>query len=145
MNYAKAASNELTRTSLTDKQKLKDKPGLPIRPSADTKGKNIRLYSNFFEVKSLPVGEIFQYDVKVQPKVLRNMNRAILNQAEKVYRDNKFGGFLLAYDGQSIMYSLRKLKDDKTVLEVLLPSSRPNKAEHKFQLTLTRVSSVNFR
>ena len=41
------------------------------------------------------------------------------------------------------MYSCGKLKEDKTVLEVSLPSSRPNGTDRTFQVTLTRVSSVN--
>ena len=143
MSNVKAANDEFTRMSLADRQALESKLNMPIRPSGGAEGKGIRLYSNFFEIKSLPVGEIFQYEVKIQPEVLRNMNRVVFNQAEKDYRDSKFGGFILAYDGQNIMYSLGKLKDDKTVLEVSLPSSRPNGTERKFQLSISRVSSVN--
>ena len=143
MSNVKAMSDEFTRMSFADRQALESKLNIPPRPSAGVEGKGIRLYSNFLEINSLPVGEIFQYEVKIQPEVLRNTNRIVFNQAEKVYRDNKFGGFLLAYDGQSIMYSLGKLREDKTVLEVSLPSSRPNGTERTFQMTLTRVSSVN--
>lgn len=143
MSHIKAVSEELTRLSIADRQALESKLNIPTRPSSGTEGRGIRLYSNFFEINSLPVGEILQYEVRIVPEVLRSMNRVIFNQAEKDYRNSKFGGFIVAYDGQNIMYSLGKLKEDKTVLEVTLPSSRPGGSDRKFQVAVTRVSSVN--
>ena len=43
--------------SLADRQALESKLNIPTRPSAGVEGKGIRLYSNFFEINSLPVGE----------------------------------------------------------------------------------------
>ena len=131
--------------SLIDRQMLESNLAIPARPSAGTQGKGIRLSSNLVDIKSLPLREIFQYNIKIQPQVSRHANRAVFNQAEKGYGDSKLGGFIFAYDGQNIMYSLGKLKEYKTVLEVELPPSSLGSADRKFQMIITWVSSVSIK
>lgn len=63
------------RMSVADRQSLEQKMALPLRPSAGSLGKAIRLYANYFAVNDLPVGEIVQYDVSVQPEVPRALSR----------------------------------------------------------------------
>jgi hypothetical protein len=48
---------------------------IPVRPGTGSVGTGIRLYANYFQVTSLPIGEIMQYDVVISPEVPRSLKR----------------------------------------------------------------------
>lgn len=63
------------RLSPSELQNLETRLSLPLRPGTGAAGKGIRLYSNYFQVTGLPVGEIVQYDVVIEPEVPRGLRR----------------------------------------------------------------------
>ena len=136
---------KMSRMAICELQALESKLNIPTRPSPGVEGKGVRLYANYFEITSLPVGEIVQYDVVITPDVPRALKRGIFNKLEADYRQTHFGGKVVAYDGQHNLYSLGPLPKSEYTLEVTLPerSGRPGRSDRVFQVKLRQVSSVN--
>lgn len=91
---------------------------------------------------NLPVGEIVQYDVVVNPDVPRSLRRRLFVELDSQYRQGEFGGKLVAYDGMANMYSLGTLPKDQYTLQIQIPGRRPGEMRD-FQFKMRRVSSVN--
>lgn len=130
------------RLSAAESQSLESKLALPLRPGTGSLGKGIRLHANYFQVTSLPVGEVVQYDVVVTPDVPRNLRRRLFVELDSKYRKAEFGGRLVAYDGMANMYCLGSLPKEQYTLQISIPGRRAGETRD-FQFKMRRVSSVN--
>ena len=84
----------------------------PKRPGYGTKGRDISLQANFFELK-LPKGDIHHYDVTITPdKCPRAVNHAVVQTMVDQYH-RMFGGQKPVYDGRKNLYSRSPLPIDK--------------------------------
>ena len=133
---------DFQRLSLAEVEKLEASAQFPKRPQPGTAGKGIKLVANYLEVTGLPVGEIVQYDVAVNPDVPRALKRRIFDVVESTYRSSAFGGKLVAYDGMANLFSYGQLPKSQYSLEVEL-EGRAGKEPRKFVMTLRQVSAVN--
>ena len=132
-------------TRLTDAQcvQLEKSHPLPQRPGTGSVGKGIKLVSNYYQVSKLPVGEIIQYDVVINPDVPRAVKRKIFGIVEANYTSSAFGGKRVAYDGQANLYSLGPLPKSEITLEVSLAPKTDKPDDRSFQVKIRQVSSVN--
>ena len=80
---------------------------LPKRPGFGTKGRRIKLATNFFEIK-FKDHDIYQYDVTIEPKCPTALNRMIINtlvkEYSKIFREDK-----PVFDGKKNVYTIRQL------------------------------------
>lgn len=122
---------------------------LPLRPGTGNAGKGIRLTANYLQVTKLPVGEIVQYDVAINPDVPRSIKRKIFTTIEADFGSSAFGGKKVAYDGQANLYSLGPLpKADITLQVSLAPkeaaaASKERSNDRTFNVRIRQVSTVN--
>ena len=85
---------------------LGDTP-LPRRPGLGTRGRKIRLATNFFEV-TFKDHDIYQYDVTIEPKCPAAINRQIIQELVSVYV-KIFQGDKPVFDGKKNLYTIRPL------------------------------------
>jgi hypothetical protein len=140
---SKTAMPPSTRLSDSQAIQLEKSNPLPIRPGTGTAGKGIKLVANYYQVTKLPVGEIIQYDVSINPDVPRAVKRKIFNLVEANYGSSAFGGKKVAYDGQANLYSLGPLPKPEITLQVSLAPKTDRPDDRAFQVKLRQVSSVN--
>ncbi|KAI3725323.1 hypothetical protein L1987_65107 [Smallanthus sonchifolius] len=78
---------------------------LPLRPGKGSKGTRLIVKANHFFAQ-LPDKDLHQYDVTITPEVTsRGVNRAVIQQLVKLYRDSHLGKRLPAYDGRKNLYT----------------------------------------
>ena len=130
------------KLSLAEIEKIESKTKFPKRPQPGTTGKGIRLFANYVEVTGLPVGELVQYDVSINPEVPRALNRRIFELVESSYRKSAFGGKILAYDGMANLFSYGPLPKPQFSLEIKM-EDKSGREPRIFIMTLKKVSSVN--
>ena len=91
----------------------------PKRPGYGTKGRDIQLQANFFELK-LPKGDIHHYDVTIIPdKCPRAVNHAVVQTMVDQYH-KMFGGQKPVFDGRKNLYSRNPLPIDKEKVGLVL-------------------------
>ncbi|WOK94801.1 protein argonaute 1B [Canna indica] len=77
----------------------------PVRPGKGTYGVRCVVKANHFFAE-LPDKDLHQYDVSITPEVTsRGVNRAVMEQLVKLYRESYLGGRLPAYDGRKSLYT----------------------------------------
>eukprot|EP00268_Persea_americana_P054738 TRINITY_DN629_c0_g1_i7.p1 TRINITY_DN629_c0_g1~~TRINITY_DN629_c0_g1_i7.p1 ORF type:complete len:1085 (-),score=182.17 TRINITY_DN629_c0_g1_i7:1254-4508(-) len=77
----------------------------PLRPGKGSTGQKCIVKANHFFAE-LPDKDLHQYDVTITPEVsLRGVNRAVMDQLVKLYRDSHLGRRLPAYDGRKSLYT----------------------------------------
>ncbi|XP_010534204.1 PREDICTED: protein argonaute 1-like [Tarenaya hassleriana] len=77
----------------------------PLRPGPGIAGKRCIVKANHFFAE-LPDKDLHQYDVTITPEVSsRGVNRAVMYQLVKLYRDSHLGRRLPAYDGRKSLYT----------------------------------------
>ncbi|RIA81109.1 Piwi domain-containing protein [Glomus cerebriforme] len=68
-------------------------------------GSRTRVRANFFEVITLPVNDIIQYDVIITPDVPPRLNRKVFNKFSESNRGGALGGARPVYDGRKNMFA----------------------------------------
>ncbi|WJX66984.1 argonaute 1 [Trifolium repens] len=77
----------------------------PLRPGKGSNGKKCIVKANHFFAE-LPKKDLHQYDVTITPEVTsRGVNRAVMEQLVRLYRDSHLGKRLPAYDGRKSLYT----------------------------------------
>eukprot|EP00249_Psilotum_nudum_P020238 c27616_g2_i1 orf=233-1150(+) len=77
----------------------------PSRPGKGQTGTRCIVKANHFFAK-LPDKDLHQYDVSISPEVTsRGVNRAVMDQLVRLYRDTVLGRRLPAYDGRKSLYT----------------------------------------
>ncbi|CAJ2667194.1 unnamed protein product [Trifolium pratense] len=77
----------------------------PLRPGKGSTGKRCIVKANHF-IAELPKKDLHQYDVTITPEVTsRGVNRAVMEQLVRLYRDSHLGKRLPAYDGRKSLYT----------------------------------------
>lgn len=125
-----------------ERQSLENRLALPLRPEAGVIGKSIRLIANYYQVTSLPVGEIVQYDVTVEPDAPRGRRRRLFTELCGMYCKSEFGGRTVAYDGMANVYSWGPLPKDQFNLKMQIPGRRPDEMRD-ILFKIRRANSVN--
>ncbi|KAL4574638.1 hypothetical protein LXL04_021474 [Taraxacum kok-saghyz] len=92
----------------------------PLRPGKGSTGTRCIVKANHF-FAALPDKDLHQYDVTITPEVTsRGVNRAVMAQLVKLYKDSHLGKRLPAYDGRKSLYTAGPLpfvsKDFKITL-----------------------------
>ncbi|XP_047315184.1 protein argonaute 1-like isoform X2 [Impatiens glandulifera] len=92
----------------------------PLRPGKGSNGIKCIVKANHFFAE-LPDRDLHQYDVSITPEVAsRGVNRAVIGQLVKLYRESQLGKRLPAYDGRKSLYTAGPLpfihKDFKITL-----------------------------
>nr|XP_016468232.1 PREDICTED: protein argonaute 1-like isoform X2 [Nicotiana tabacum] len=92
----------------------------PLRPGKGSTGIRCIVKANHFFAE-LPDKDLHQYDVSITPVVSsRGVNRAVMEQLVKLYRESHLGKRLPAYDGRKSLYTAGPLpfvqKDFKITL-----------------------------
>ncbi|KAG8378646.1 hypothetical protein BUALT_Bualt07G0007000 [Buddleja alternifolia] len=77
----------------------------PLRPGKGSYGTKCVVKANHFFAE-LPDKDLHQYDVSITPEVTsRGVNRAVMEQLVKLYRESHLGKRLPAYDGRKSLYT----------------------------------------
>ncbi|CAL9049163.1 unnamed protein product [Musa banksii] len=77
----------------------------PLRPGKGSFGDKCVVKANHF-LAELPDRDLHQYDVSITPEVAsRGVNRAVMEQLVRLYRESYLGGRLPAYDGRKSLYT----------------------------------------
>ncbi|KAL2533071.1 Protein argonaute 1 [Abeliophyllum distichum] len=77
----------------------------PLRPGKGSSGTKCVVKANHFFAE-LPDKDLHQYDVSITPEVTsRGVNRAVMEQLVKLYRESHLGRRLPAYDGRKSLYT----------------------------------------
>ncbi|XWS48203.1 hypothetical protein CRYUN_Cryun13aG0053700 [Craigia yunnanensis] len=77
----------------------------PLRPGKGCNGTKCTVKANHFFAE-LPDKDLHQYDVTITPEVTsRGVNRAVMKQLVKLYRESHLGKRLPAYDGRKSLYT----------------------------------------
>ncbi|XP_042505573.1 protein argonaute 1-like [Macadamia integrifolia] len=77
----------------------------PLRPGKGSTGTKCIVKANHFFAE-LPDKDLHQYDVSITPEVTsRGVNRAVMEQLVRLYRESHLGRRLPAYDGRKSLYT----------------------------------------
>ncbi|KAF5469288.1 hypothetical protein F2P56_013372 [Juglans regia] len=77
----------------------------PLRPGKGSTGTKCIVKANHFFAE-LPDKDLHQYDVTITPEVTsRGVNRAVMEQLVRLYRESHLGKRLPAYDGRKSLYT----------------------------------------
>ncbi|XP_062226457.1 protein argonaute 1B isoform X2 [Phragmites australis] len=92
----------------------------PLRPGKGTYGDRCIVKANHFFAE-LPDKDLHQYDVSITPEVAsRGVNRAVMGELVKLYRQSHLGGRLPAYDGRKSLYTAGPLPFASRTFEINL-------------------------
>ncbi|XVF19809.1 hypothetical protein REPUB_Repub11eG0142800 [Reevesia pubescens] len=84
----------------------------PPRPGFGTVGRKCRVRANHFLV-NVADSDLHHYDVAITPEVTsKNVNRAIIKQLVKLYKESHLGRRCPAYDGRKSLYTAGALPFD---------------------------------
>uniref|UniRef100_A0A7N0U3U9 Argonaute 1 n=1 Tax=Kalanchoe fedtschenkoi TaxID=63787 RepID=A0A7N0U3U9_KALFE len=112
----------------------------PLRPGKGSTGTRCIVKANHF-VAELPDKDLHQYDVSITPEVTsRGVNRAVMEQLVKLYRESHLGRRLPAYDGRKSLYTAGPLpftlKEFKITLVDEEDGSGGTKREREFKVVI---------
>ncbi|KAL5732173.1 argonaute 1B [Ranunculus cassubicifolius] len=109
----------------------------PPRPGMGTIGRKCLLKANHF-LAELPDKEIYQYDVSVVPEVTsRGVNRAVMNNLVKLYKESHLGKRLPVYDGRKSLYTAGPLPFTSKVFSVTLVDEEAETSAHRRERRFT--------
>ncbi|KAH7653568.1 eukaryotic translation initiation factor 2C protein [Dioscorea alata] len=92
----------------------------PLRPGKGSYGDRCVVKANHFFAE-LPDKDLHQYDVTITPEITsRVVNRAVMEQLVKLYRESHLGGRLPAYDGRKSLYTAGPLPFTSRTFEITL-------------------------
>ncbi|KAK6925448.1 Protein argonaute, Mid domain [Dillenia turbinata] len=112
----------------------------PLRPGRGSTGTRCVVKANHFFVQ-LPESDLHQYDVSITPEVKsRGVNRAVMDQLVKLYRESHLGMRLPAYDGRKSLYTAGSMpfqfKEFKITLIDEEDGSGNNRREREFKVVI---------
>ncbi|XP_020250305.1 LOW QUALITY PROTEIN: protein argonaute 1B-like [Asparagus officinalis] len=92
----------------------------PLRPDKGKFGQRCVVKANHFFAE-LPDKDLHQYDVSITPEVTsRGVNRAVIAELVRLYRETHLGGRLPAYDGRKSLYTAGPLPFPSKEFQVTL-------------------------
>ncbi|VAI68922.1 unnamed protein product [Triticum turgidum subsp. durum] len=92
----------------------------PLRPGMGKCGDRCVVKANHFFAE-LPDKDLHQYDVTITPEVTsRGVNRAVIAELVKLYRQSHMNGRLPAYDGRKSLYTAGPLPFTSRTFEIAL-------------------------
>ncbi|KAL5732172.1 argonaute 1B [Ranunculus cassubicifolius] len=140
-----SASPELyqaTAVFLAEMLSLLQSEGTSTQASKSTRfpprpGRKCLLKANHF-LAELPDKEIYQYDVSVVPEVTsRGVNRAVMNNLVKLYKESHLGKRLPVYDGRKSLYTAGPLPFTSKVFSVTLVDEEAETSAHRRERQFT--------
>ncbi|KAL1810666.1 hypothetical protein ACET3Z_020731 [Daucus carota] len=119
----------------------------PPRPGRGSTGSRVIVKANHFFAE-LPDKDLHQYDVSISPEVSsRGVNRAVINQLVKLYKETHLGKRLPAYDGRKSLYTAGPLpfisKEFKIVLTDEDDGSGTPRREREFKVVIKLASRAD--
>ncbi|GAB2225433.1 hypothetical protein Droror1_Dr00006225 [Drosera rotundifolia] len=119
----------------------------PLRPGKGSKGHRCIVKANHFFAE-LPDKDLHQYDVSITPEVTsRGVNRAVMEQLVRQYRESHLGRRLPAYDGRKSLYTAGPLpfvsKDFKIKLIDEDDGSGAPRRERDFKVVIKLAARVD--
>ncbi|XP_047310197.1 protein argonaute 1-like [Impatiens glandulifera] len=92
----------------------------PLRPGKGSTGVKCIVKANHFFAE-LPDKDLHQYDVSITPEVTsRGVNRAVIGQLVKLYRESHLAKRLPAYDGRKSLYTAGPLPFSQKEFKIIL-------------------------
>uniref|UniRef100_A0A7I4BGJ8 Argonaute family member n=1 Tax=Physcomitrium patens TaxID=3218 RepID=A0A7I4BGJ8_PHYPA len=92
----------------------------PLRPSKGSNGLRCIVIANHFYAE-LPDKDLHHYDVAINPELpSKGINRAVMEQLVKLYRESHLGTRLPAYDGRKSLYTAGPLPFQSREFEISL-------------------------
>jgi len=123
------------------------KPTMPRRPDYLKAGRSITLDTNFFLVRHILSGIIYQYDVSITPEIPSSRCREIFRTWES---ENKelLRNILPVYDGRSTMYTKERLNIEKDTQQFELKIYKKEDKERRgrpqrFNFQIKKVGEIN--
>ncbi|CAN5974280.1 unnamed protein product [Sphagnum jensenii] len=112
----------------------------PLRPGKGKLGQRCIVKANHFFVE-LPDKDLHQYDVAITPEVTsRGVNRAVMEQLVKLYRETALGHRLPAYDGRKSLYTAGPLPFSSKEFQISLleedDGSSTQRRERSFKVVI---------
>ncbi|XAR53149.1 hypothetical protein NMG60_11021574 [Bertholletia excelsa] len=118
----------------------------PSRPGKGITGTRYILKANHFFAE-LPDKDLHQYDVSITPEVTRGVNRAVMEELVKLYKESHLGKRLPAYDGRKSLYTAGPLpfisKDFKITLNDDDDGSGSVRREREFKVMIKLVARAD--
>ncbi|CAK8538743.1 unnamed protein product [Lathyrus sativus] len=119
----------------------------PLRPGIGKNGKKCVVRANHFFAE-LPKKDLHQYDVTITPEVTsRGVNRAVMAQLVRLYRDSHLGKRLPAYDGRKSLYTAGPLpfisKDFRITLVDEDDGSAGKRRDREFKVVIKLASRAD--
>ncbi|XVE59476.1 hypothetical protein DITRI_Ditri05aG0049100 [Diplodiscus trichospermus] len=100
----------------------------PLRPGLGTVGRKCRVRANHFLV-DVANRDLHHYDVSITPETIsKNLNRRIIEQLIKSYKESHLGRRCPAYDGRKSLYTAGALPFDSKEFVVKLIDEDRNRA-----------------
>uniref|UniRef100_A0A6N2KG31 Piwi domain-containing protein n=1 Tax=Salix viminalis TaxID=40686 RepID=A0A6N2KG31_SALVM len=122
----------------------------PPRPQYGSKGRKCVIRANHFVVE-VSDRDLFQYDVAITPEVpSKKVNRDVISQLVRSYRESHLGNRMPAYDGRKSLYTAGALPFEAKEFVVKLvekndpaSSSSSVKKERQFNVAIKYASKVD--
>ncbi|KAJ0083545.1 hypothetical protein Patl1_30531 [Pistacia atlantica] len=119
----------------------------PARPGFGTQGRKCVVRANHFMVQ-VADKDIHHYDVTITPEVTsKKVNRDVISQLTRIYRESHLGQRIPAYDGRKSIYTAGALPFDSKEFIVKLSdkdgegsSSRSSKKDRQFKVAIKLAS-----
>ncbi|KAK1270774.1 Protein argonaute 10 [Acorus gramineus] len=121
---------------------------LPLRPGFGQAGTKCVVKANHFFAE-LPDKDLHQYDVTITPEVeSRSLNRAIMEELVKMYKESDLGARLPAYDGRKILYTAGVLPFTSKEFNIQLVNQEdsmnsPNPRMREYKVLIRLVARVD--
>jgi len=123
------------------------KPTLPRRPDILRSGRQVTLQSNFFLVRHVMEGTIYQYDIDISPEIPSARCREIFKSWE-IENEDLLRDLLPVYDGRKTMYTRKKLNLEKDTqkfdLKIYKKEDKDKRGRpQNFVFTIKKVGEIN--
>ncbi|KAL5721685.1 hypothetical protein ACHQM5_005298 [Ranunculus cassubicifolius] len=117
----------------------------PLRPNFGRRGSPCRLTTHHFLMTlHSSLTDIHHYNVTIQPEIrVKTLNRSVMEQLAKSYKQSHLGNMLLAYDGESSFYTAKSLPFTSKEFQVSVPSE--GGANKQFVVAISLVSVIDLQ
>ncbi|POG78591.1 Piwi domain-containing protein [Rhizophagus irregularis DAOM 181602=DAOM 197198] len=118
------------------------------RPSLGTQGRKIHVYTNFFEITSLPKANIYHYDLTITPDVPFLLTRKVFQIFEDSH-SKKLKNTPLVFDGHKNIFSCKPLPlKDSATFDITLPevdsrSILTKREPRTLKIRLKKIDEIN--